>query len=285
MDWQFSQPLFIEGGDPFDYTRGLTIDGLPVSASDFARRGNSGSLDVVFSGAFSGIQPLVPFGFGIFGYLRPTRSGSEGVDWEQVTISSSGDDSNEHHPGPDPQEPVKEDNPNELQSDNNGPDCGIVVNFKPGTTYKGTSWPNGPSTITLDGAPSFGLGFSVRGWVGSGGIGTIGVDVRTGKKIQNPANPKGRWSLEQWAHSWIREPGKTPVEKKTFSDLPLDAAGLKAEGNTFSYYDHPGGPPQPPRFARYDNYLIKVYAGNIVCEIGFHFIQTGNTIRWGRGLR
>jgi hypothetical protein len=179
---------------------------------------------------------------------------------------------------------LTEDNPNELQSDNNGRDCGVIVTFKPGTSNKATGLPDGPSTITYNGAPNFGLGFSVSGWVGSGGIGTIGVNAKTGKKVQNPANPKGRWSLEQWTHSWIGENGKTVVQQETFSDLPLDAAGLTAQGDTFGYYDHPGGPPPSPGFARYDNYLIKVYAGKTVCEVGFHFIQTGNKIRWGRGL-
>jgi hypothetical protein len=94
-----------------------------------------------------------------------------------------------------PQSSGTEDNPDELQSDNNGKDCGVVVTFKPGTSNKSTSLPNGPSTITYNGGPNFGLGFSVSGWVGDGGIGTIGVDSNTGKKVTNPANPKGRWSL------------------------------------------------------------------------------------------
>jgi hypothetical protein len=182
------------------------------------------------------------------------------------------------------QRSLTEDNPNELQSDNNGKNCGILVTFKPGTNNKATGLPNGPSTITYNGAPNFGLGFSVSGWVGSGGIGTIGVDANTGKKVQNPANPNGRWSLEQWTHSWIGENGKTHVQKNTFSDLPLNAAGLTTQGNAFGYYDHPGGPPPSPGFARYDNYLVKVYAGKTVCEVGFHLVQTGNNIRWGRGL-
>ena len=184
-----------------------------------------------------------------------------------------------------PQNSVTEDNPNELHADNNGSDCGVVVNFKPRTSNKASGLPNGPSTITYNGAPNFGLGFSVSGWVVSGGIGTIGVDAGTGKKVPNPANPKGRWSLEQWTHSWIGKNGKTMIERKTFPDLPLNAAGLTAQGNTFGYYDHPGGPPPSPGFARYDNYLIKVYAGNTVCEVGFHLIQIESKIRWGRGLR
>jgi hypothetical protein len=171
-----------------------------------------------------------------------------------------------------------------LQSDNNGKDCGVVVNFKPGTSNQSTGLPNGPSTITYNGGPNFGLGFSVSGWVGNGGIGTIGVNEKTSKKVSKPVNPKGRWSLEQWTNSWIGENGKTIVQTKTFPDRPLDAAGLTAQGNTFGYYDHPGGPPPSLGFARYDNYLIKVYSGKTVCEVGFHMIQTGTKIRWGRGL-
>jgi YD repeat-containing protein len=93
VDWKFSQPLFIEGGDPFDYTSGLMIDGLPVSASEFARRANSGSLGIVFSGAISGIVPVIPLGLGFFGYDRPSgwRHDEEGpkLDWESGTFSAS----------------------------------------------------------------------------------------------------------------------------------------------------------------------------------------------------
>jgi hypothetical protein len=38
------QPLYIEGGDPFDRSGGYEIDGLPVSASEFLRRAGAGSL-------------------------------------------------------------------------------------------------------------------------------------------------------------------------------------------------------------------------------------------------
>ncbi len=190
-----------------------------------------------------------------------------------------------HHAGASAQNSVTEDNPEMLQGANNGKDCGVVVTFKAGTINQATGFPNGPSTITYHGAPNFGLGFSVSGWVDSGGIGTIGVDRESGKKVQNPANPKGRWSLEQWTHSWIGANGKTLVQTTTFPDLFLNTAGLTVQDNTFGYYDHPGGPPPSPGLARYDNYLIKVYAGKTVCEVGFHLVQNGNSIRWGRGLR
>jgi YD repeat-containing protein len=44
LDWKFSQPLFIEGGDPFDYSSGREIDGLPVSEAEFQRRLANGSV-------------------------------------------------------------------------------------------------------------------------------------------------------------------------------------------------------------------------------------------------
>jgi len=181
------------------------------------------------------------------------------------------------------QKHVTEDNPPVLQGDNNGTECGVTVTFTPGTTYPGTSFPNGPSTVTHNGGPNFGLGFSVSGWVGSGGIGTIGVNITTGQKVPNPNNPLGLWSLEQWTNSWMGENGKTIAERKTFPDLPLNEAGLKAVGNTFGFWDHPGGPPPSSGFSRFENHLIKVYSGKTVCEVQFHFIQIGNKINWGRG--
>jgi hypothetical protein len=37
LEWKFSQPLFIEGGDPFDYVSGYTKDGLPMTRGDLGR--------------------------------------------------------------------------------------------------------------------------------------------------------------------------------------------------------------------------------------------------------
>lgn len=36
-EMKFAQPLFIEGGDPFDYVSGYTLDGLPMSRSQLNR--------------------------------------------------------------------------------------------------------------------------------------------------------------------------------------------------------------------------------------------------------
>ena len=44
VDWRFSQPLFVEGGDPFDYGSGREIDGIPVTEAEFQRRFRFGDL-------------------------------------------------------------------------------------------------------------------------------------------------------------------------------------------------------------------------------------------------
>lgn len=60
VDWKFSQPLFIEGGDPYDYSSGRTIDGLPVSEAEFQRRIGNGSVGggVFVGGKFAGFVDL-----------------------------------------------------------------------------------------------------------------------------------------------------------------------------------------------------------------------------------
>jgi hypothetical protein len=60
VDWKSTQPLFIEGGDPFDYTSGRTIDGLPVSEAEFQRRTGNGSVGsgVFVGGKFAGFFDL-----------------------------------------------------------------------------------------------------------------------------------------------------------------------------------------------------------------------------------
>ena len=88
------EPLYIEGSNPFDYSTGLSIDGLPVSASEFARRAGSGALAVALSGAISGVVPVSPLGLGLFGYDRPTgwshdEEGPE-LEWEVGTFFSFG---------------------------------------------------------------------------------------------------------------------------------------------------------------------------------------------------
>ncbi len=175
-----------------------------------------------------------------------------------------------------------QDNPNQLQADNNGKACGIVVTFKPGTTYPNSNLPNGPSIVPdpKTGQDSFGLGFSVSGWVGSGGIGWIGSDT---KGVPNPANPTGTWRIDQETSAWIGLNGQKIDERPTFSDIH-PKIHHHAVGNNFGWYDHPGATIWPANYSRFENHIVKVYSGKTVCEVSFHFIQHGNKIRWGRGL-
>ena len=186
------------------------------------------------------------------------------------------------------QKTVTENDPALLQGENNGTACGIVVRFAPGTSYPDKTLPdgkpllNGPSTMPspLTGLPSFGLGFSVSGWVDSGGIGRIGSEK---EGVVNPDNPKGRWTIDQETSAWIGIDGKVTDERATFSDIKLGVPH-KADGNTFSWYDHPGDTQWPANYSRFENHIVKVYKGKTVCEVKFHFIQHGNTIHWGPGL-
>jgi len=77
---KWGEPLFIDGGDPFDYCSGSTIDGLPVSASEFSRRTESGSVGagVFFKGRPIGFIDLagqsshVSAAFDVFRSLTPS---------------------------------------------------------------------------------------------------------------------------------------------------------------------------------------------------------------------
>ncbi len=50
-DYKFGEQLYILGGDPFDYSTGREIDGMPVSETEFQRRvGNGSAVGDVFKG-------------------------------------------------------------------------------------------------------------------------------------------------------------------------------------------------------------------------------------------
>jgi hypothetical protein len=55
-DYNFGEQLYIEGGDPFDYSTGSEIDGIPVSEAEFQRRVEHDSVtgDVFRGGRYLG---------------------------------------------------------------------------------------------------------------------------------------------------------------------------------------------------------------------------------------
>ena len=64
VDWKFTQPLFMEGGDPFDYRSGRLIDGLPVSEAEFQRRvGKDVGNGIFFGGKAAGFVDLTGLTF------------------------------------------------------------------------------------------------------------------------------------------------------------------------------------------------------------------------------
>ncbi|HEY2961020.1 MAG TPA: hypothetical protein VGJ37_01290, partial [Pyrinomonadaceae bacterium] len=296
--------LYYIRGNAMDIRGGCTLDGMPISCSELQERMESGTVEQEYSypefaqgrprlnstgdrgSSKPGIiwrterVPIVSLGAGLFMTLIPVVGGgptgvgnnNEGyyVDWREDAFSFT------------PQKSVTEDDPDVIQGENNGQKCGITVTFKPGTTYPGTSLPNGPSVVPdpHNGQRSLGLGFSVSGWVDSGGIGRIGSDTNG---TVNKANPKGRWTIDQETSAWIGLDGKKSEEKSTFSDINPNVPH-HAEDNQFGWYDHPGATVWPDNYSRFENHIVKVYSGKTVCEISFHFIQHGNKIHWGRGL-
>ena len=64
-DYNFGKQLYLEGGDPFDYSTGREIDGIPVSETEFQRRVGNGSAvgDVFRGGRYVGSLDLAKYMF------------------------------------------------------------------------------------------------------------------------------------------------------------------------------------------------------------------------------
>lgn len=71
------EPLYIEGGDPFDRSGGYEIDGLPVSASEFFRRAGSDTLMAVTKYGLYDVGKFIGTVIG-YNYERPTWDKDEG---------------------------------------------------------------------------------------------------------------------------------------------------------------------------------------------------------------
>lgn len=296
-----SDNLYYIRGNAMDIRGGCALDGMPISCSELQERMERGTVEQEYSypdfgrGApkltpsnerpqsTPGIiwhterVPIVSLGIGLYMSVFPVLAGgpvgpnnnNEGsyLDWREDGFSFTPDS-------------VTEDDPSELQGEGNGETCGIVVTFKPGTTYKDTGLPNGPSMVPQPGTgkPNFGLGFSVSGWVNGGGIKRIGSEDK-GEII----NAKGRWTIDQETSAWMGIDGKKIDERSTFSDINKEVPHF-IEDNSFGWYDHPGAIFWPPNYDRFENHIVKVYSGKKVCEVKFHFVQHGNKIHWGAGL-
>lgn len=84
---KFAQPMFIDGGDPFDYRSGISVDGIPVSQAQLARMLDTG---VVQAGVFVGgrhVGNIDLSGQGIFGV--PTTISTRIDFWERLNSDNS----------------------------------------------------------------------------------------------------------------------------------------------------------------------------------------------------
>ena len=158
----------------------------------------------------------------------------------------------------------------------NGNNCSLTVTFTSGTSYSGhTELKNGVSTIPYNGISSFGLGFTVSGSA-KGGIGRVGG-------TSNPQSPGGTWTMDQSTSRYLALNGQTLTDDHEKSRRDISTGiNYSTSGNSFSWYDHPGGPPNDG-LLRMQNFTVSVSNGNESCAVSFHFLQTGNSIHWGQG--
>lgn len=172
-------------------------------------------------------------------------------------------------------------NPKTIEGTGNSPNCSLSVSFDENTHYPGNpNLTNGFGRITVPNGQNLGLGFTVTGYV-KGGIGKIGND-------RNPQNPNGVWKLEQWTAAYIRYEGRVITNDATaWLDISTDI-NYQANGNTFTYYDHPGST-LGWGIDRYNNFHVKVYNGKEYCQVEFYFIQIqqgpGYEFHWYEGQR
>jgi hypothetical protein len=180
-----------------------------------------------------------------------------------------------------PQISTTENDPATIRGTGDTKNCGISINFKRGTYYGGFKFlKNGVSTVQRDARLEFGLGFTVNGWVKSGGIGTIGTDP-------NFQNSKGVWIINQETEAYIVQNGKITWDDKALRPDLNSQSPFSARGNTFSWYDHPGNAGNDLDLRR-ENFVVSVSNGDMRCEARFHLIQvrsgSGYSLHWGRGF-
>ena len=168
--------------------------------------------------------------------------------------------------------------PREIHTNPKNQNCFISVSFEQGTFYDTAgNLPNGPSTYE----GNYGLGFTVSGKVGRGGVGKIGDDP-------NPENSKGTATIFQLTADYIESNGRVLRDLSLHSDFNTKS-NYEATGNTFSWYDHPDSPTpgnQITGYVRKMAFQVSVKNGNHFCSKTFSAIFTFNgqwSTRWQEG--
>jgi hypothetical protein len=110
----------------------------------------------------------------------------------------------------------------------------------------------------------------------------------------NPSNPRGVWTVEQWASAYTVIGGRVELRGGPAAPDMDGETPYETNGNQFRWYDHPGpysGNPNAgdaPLGSSYEgvfDFAVKVTNGTNQCEVRFHIymrLSNGNwTYRWG----
>jgi YD repeat-containing protein len=287
---KFGELLFIEGSDPFDFSGGCELDGMPTSCSNFNRMMDAGAVDqesLVNNG--HGLQTLrdhvQPLGLGLYSTYRYSLDSVNGD--QQLTADKSYFSSDDN--------PYRDSN--EF--------CTIEVKFK-GDVSRGTpKFETGPNhtklgefsgTINILGKTIdvYGFRFEVTGHVNrvgttvnSGRIGRIGDPrVDTSVRVGN-----GEWQIGQWKFPFPgnnRNGVESPETGKTTDDSPRYISGpyknVSVNGKNFAWNDEPGvsGKSDDPvdTADQVTNFSVYAQNGDKKCEVFFHIVSSYSHGEW-----
>lgn len=183
-------------------------------------------------------------------------------------------------PNVDPEDPIT-DNPAEIDnSESANQSCRIKVSFS--DSYDGR--PNGPSVPNSPNGPAYGIGFSVE-------ISGLSGNVAIRSTIDDP-KPKNTWLVEQWVTDFNFRNGTVVLQDNAgrMDNLGRALPRPKREGNTVSWWDHPGTLAAGVEgYYTKRNFYIKAYNGERHCEVAFHltfrvFRGQITNAGWGRGM-
>jgi hypothetical protein len=284
-----SGPTYSGYGDISMPSNGCMLDG-GYTLCEFLRNSESLAFQVT-AGGKSKQFPLAPGLLGIFAawveddgkkLTKPqTPNGSE-FDEGDTIVTNMDSDGLGHWELINlafPQEPVTN---SPITIDNSGSQnqaCAIQVSFS--GKYDGL--PNGPSVPRANGVPSYGIGFSVS-------VSGLSGKVALRSSEQDP-KPKRTWLVEQWVADYNFRDGQVVRHdtKAQMDNLARAVPGPRRDGDTVSWWDHPGD--QTPGMRGYftkRNFYIKAYNGTRHCEVAFHltfrvFNGVITNVGWGPG--
>lgn len=296
--WKDEQPLYIEGGDPFDYVEGYSMNGLPMTKGQLARemnrlgglaglalaisrvgtrtyKGRVGDLIELDVHTRADLDAIPDKTLEKYFAYRDNYGFVFGPSGAGPTWQPQGNQSADQLP---PQNTTA--NPIEFTSPASV-DCKIAVAFS--GSYD-QYLPNGPGILRLSAGNAYGVGFTVYGSVVSGGIGHI-------MDMSNQKNPNGAWTIEQWTSAYIKQDGVVTLNGGAATPDIKYGTPYEINGNDFRWYDHPGlqvinqfdSKERPRGVKEYDgrfDIAVKVRNGAKQCEVKFSLVSKFSKGAW-----